>query len=191
MLGKSRGVRTPSVEWVDWTPRNVNIAAVLLPFLVVAAAVPLLWGHLVGPSDLVVFAAMYVLCGIDVTVGFHRMLTHRAFATHRATRYVFAVIGSMAIQGAVIEWVADHRKHHAHTRSAYSSRCSISVVREPPPGTPTSARKRGAAVRRRRSRGATEPAPGPGMTPRSACSAATRRRLAPRALRIGCRARAR
>ena len=95
--------------------RNVNIAAVLLPFLVVAAAVPLLWGRLVGPSDLIVFAVMYVLCGLGVTVGFHRMLTHRAFATHRATRYVFAVLGSMAIQGPVIEWVADHRKHHAHT----------------------------------------------------------------------------
>jgi stearoyl-CoA desaturase (Delta-9 desaturase) len=95
--------------------RNVNIAAVLLPFLVVVAAVPLLWGSLVGPSDLVVFAVMYVLCGLGVTVGFHRMLTHRAFATHRATRYAFAVLGSMAIQGPVIEWVADHRKHHAHT----------------------------------------------------------------------------
>ena len=95
--------------------RNVNIAAVLLPFLVVVAAVPLLWGRLVGPSDLAVFAVMYVLCGLGVTVGFHRMLTHRAFATHRATRYVFAVLGSMAIQGPVIEWVADHRKHHAHT----------------------------------------------------------------------------
>src|ERR671915_1200940 len=95
--------------------RNVNIAAVVLPFLVVAAAVPLLWGRLVGPSDLIVFAVMYVLCGLGVTVGFHRMLTHRAFATHRTTRYVFAVLGSLAIQGPVIEWVADHRKHHAHT----------------------------------------------------------------------------
>ena len=81
----------------------MNIVAVVLPFLVVAAAVPLLWGLLVGPSDLIVFAVMYVLCGLGVTVGFHRMLTHRAFATHRTTRYVFAVLGSMAIQGPVIE----------------------------------------------------------------------------------------
>ena len=58
---------------------------------------------------------MYVLCGLGVTVGFHRMLTHRAFQAHAATRYVFAVLGSMAVQGPVIEWVADHRKHHAHT----------------------------------------------------------------------------
>ena len=81
--------------------RRVNIAAVLLPFLVVAVAVPLLWGRLIGGSDVIVFAVMYVLCGLGVTVGYHRMLTHRAFQTHRATRYVFAVLGSMAIQGPV------------------------------------------------------------------------------------------
>jgi stearoyl-CoA desaturase (delta-9 desaturase) len=95
--------------------RRVNITAVLLPFLVVAVAVPLLWGRLIGTSDVIVFVVMYVLCGLGITVGYHRMLTHRAFQTHRATRYVFAVLGSMAIQGPVIEWVADHRKHHAHT----------------------------------------------------------------------------
>jgi len=50
-----------------------------------------------------------------VTVGFHRMLTHRAFQTHNATRYLFASMGSLSVQGPVIDWVADHRKHHAHT----------------------------------------------------------------------------
>jgi stearoyl-CoA desaturase (delta-9 desaturase) len=95
--------------------RRVNIAAVAGPFLAVAVAVPLLWGDWVGPSDAVVFAVMYALSGFGVTVGFHRMLTHRAFATHRATRYVFAILGSLSVQGPVIDWVADHRKHHAHT----------------------------------------------------------------------------
>jgi stearoyl-CoA desaturase (delta-9 desaturase) len=95
--------------------RKVNITAVLLPFLVVIAAVPLLWGRWISWSDVIVFVVMYVVCGLGVTVGYHRMLTHRAFQAHRATRYVFAVLGSMAIQGPVIEWVADHRKHHAHT----------------------------------------------------------------------------
>jgi stearoyl-CoA desaturase (Delta-9 desaturase) len=95
--------------------RRVNMAAVVIPFLAVALAVPLLWGDWVGPSDVIVFAVMYVLSGFGVTVGFHRMLTHRAFATHPATRYVFAVLGSLSVQGPVIDWVADHRKHHAHT----------------------------------------------------------------------------
>jgi stearoyl-CoA desaturase (delta-9 desaturase) len=94
--------------------RRVNIAAVVVPFLAVAIAVPLLWGDWVGPSDVVAFVVMYVLSGFGVTVGFHRMLTHRAFATHRATRYVFALLGSLSVQGPVMDWVADHRKHHAH-----------------------------------------------------------------------------
>ncbi|HEX2389096.1 MAG TPA: fatty acid desaturase, partial [Solirubrobacterales bacterium] len=83
--------------------------------VVVALAVPLLWGDWIGPSDVIVFAIMYVLSGFGVTVGFHRMLTHRAFATHPATRYAFAILGSLSVQGPVIDWVADHRKHHAHT----------------------------------------------------------------------------
>ena len=95
--------------------RRVNIAAVVVPFLAVALAVPLLWGDWIGPSDVIVFAIMYALSGFGVTVGFHRMLTHRAFATHPATRYVFAILGSLSVQGPVIDWVADHRKHHAHT----------------------------------------------------------------------------
>jgi stearoyl-CoA desaturase (delta-9 desaturase) len=95
--------------------RQVNMTAVVLPFVVIVAAIPLLWGNLVGPSDLVVAGVMYVGCGLGVTVGYHRMLTHRAFQAHAATRYTFAILGSMAVQGPVIEWVADHRKHHAHT----------------------------------------------------------------------------
>jgi stearoyl-CoA desaturase (delta-9 desaturase) len=95
--------------------RRVNMTAVLLPFVVVAVAIPLLWGHLLGWSDVAVFALMYLLSGFGVTVGFHRMLTHRSFQTHTFTRYLFAVLGSFSVQGPVIDWVADHRKHHAHT----------------------------------------------------------------------------
>ena len=95
--------------------RRVNMTAVLLPFVVVAIAVPLLWGNLVGWSDVAVFVIMYTLSGFGVTVGFHRMLTHRAFATSDWMRHLFAILGSFSIQGPVIEWVADHRKHHAHT----------------------------------------------------------------------------
>jgi stearoyl-CoA desaturase (delta-9 desaturase) len=95
--------------------RRVNMTAVLLPFVVVAIAIPLLWGHLLGWSDIVVFALMYTLSGFGVTVGFHRMLTHRSFQTHTSIRYLFAILGSLSVQGPVIDWVADHRKHHAHT----------------------------------------------------------------------------
>jgi stearoyl-CoA desaturase (delta-9 desaturase) len=92
--------------------RNINVAAVVIPFLGLLASGALLWDRLLGPRDVAIFAVMYLLTGIGVTVGFHRLLTHRAFETHRLTRYVFAVLGSMALQGRVIDWVADHRKHH-------------------------------------------------------------------------------
>ena len=72
-----------------------------------------LWDGLLHPSDLVVFAIMYVFTGLGVTVGFHRLFTHRSFKTSPALRGLFAVLGSAAIEGPVISWVADHRKHHA------------------------------------------------------------------------------
>src|SRR6201999_4532216 len=111
MLGHLAG----SLHGMTALERRVNMTAVLLPFMVVAIAVPLLWGDLVGWSDVAVFTLMHVLSGFGVTVGFHRMLTHRAFQVHKPTRYLFAILGSYAVQGPVIDWVADHRKHHAHT----------------------------------------------------------------------------
>jgi stearoyl-CoA desaturase (Delta-9 desaturase) len=95
--------------------RNVNIGAVILPFVAFLAAVPLLWNELVGWTDLAIFAGIYFLTALGVTVGFHRMLTHRSFETYRPVKYALATLGSMAVQGDVIAWVSDHRKHHAYT----------------------------------------------------------------------------
>ena len=61
--------------------RNANIAAVVIPFLGVIVAAVLLWNHFLGPRDLAIFAVMYLLSGVGITVGFHRLLTHRAFET--------------------------------------------------------------------------------------------------------------
>ncbi|HEX5821041.1 MAG TPA: fatty acid desaturase [Solirubrobacterales bacterium] len=93
----------------------VNLGAMVVPFVATVAAIVLLWGSVVSWHDLALFAVMYVLTAAGITVGFHRMLTHRSFRTHKPTEYVFASLGSMAVQGPVIAWVADHRKHHAHT----------------------------------------------------------------------------
>jgi stearoyl-CoA desaturase (delta-9 desaturase) len=96
--------------------RLLNLTGVLVPFLGFLAAVILLWGtDLVGWSDLALFAAMYIISGYGVTLGFHRLLTHRSFQTHKWTEYLLAIAGSLAVQGPVMTWVADHRKHHAHT----------------------------------------------------------------------------
>jgi stearoyl-CoA desaturase (delta-9 desaturase) len=95
--------------------RNANIAAVVVPFLAVLGGGVLLWDRFLGPRDLAIFAVMYVASALGVTVGFHRLLTHRAFQTRRWLRYTLAVLGSLSVQGAVIDWVADHRKHHTFT----------------------------------------------------------------------------
>jgi stearoyl-CoA desaturase (delta-9 desaturase) len=93
----------------------INLAGVVLPFAAVITAIVFLWNSLVGPSDLFILLGFYLLTGMGITVGFHRLFTHRSFQTYRPIQYAFAVLGTMALQGSVITWVADHRKHHAHT----------------------------------------------------------------------------
>jgi stearoyl-CoA desaturase (delta-9 desaturase) len=97
------------------TEKAANLGAVVVPFAATLTAVTLLWNQLVNPADLAIAAVMYLLTAIGVTVGFHRLLTHRSFQTAKPLEYAFAVLGSMAVQGPTISWVADHRKHHAHT----------------------------------------------------------------------------
>jgi stearoyl-CoA desaturase (Delta-9 desaturase) len=95
------------------TQRATNLIAVVLPFLGFIAAVVLLWNSVVGWLDLAILAGMYLVTAGGVTVGFHRLLTHRSFKTVRPLRLGLAAVGSMSVQGPVIAWVADHRKHHA------------------------------------------------------------------------------
>jgi stearoyl-CoA desaturase (Delta-9 desaturase) len=95
--------------------RTANLLGVVMPFLGVLAAIVLLWDRAVDATDLAIMATMYMLTAVGITVGFHRLLTHRAFATYPWLERVFAVLGSLAVQGSVLDWVADHRKHHAHT----------------------------------------------------------------------------
>jgi stearoyl-CoA desaturase (Delta-9 desaturase) len=84
-----------------------------LPVLALGVAVWQAWDGLLAPSDIAVFSIAYVLTGLGVTVGFHRLFTHRSFKAGRAVRGILAVLGSAAIEGPAISWVADHRKHHA------------------------------------------------------------------------------
>ena len=71
-----------------------------------------LWNTVLHPSDLIVLAILYTATGLGITVGFHRMLTHRSFRSGKVVRGTFAILGSAAVEGPVISWVADHRKHH-------------------------------------------------------------------------------
>jgi stearoyl-CoA desaturase (Delta-9 desaturase) len=91
-----------------------NLIGVVAPVVGFIAAMVLSWQTLLRPSDLVLLIVLYVLSSLGATVGFHRLLTHRSFQTFKPVEYVMAVLGSLTVQGSVIDWVADHRKHHAH-----------------------------------------------------------------------------
>src|ERR1700730_155824 len=97
------------------TDKTFNLLAVVIPFAALISAVVLLWNRAVSARALAILAVISLPIGLGVTIGYHRLLTHRAFAAHKPTRYLFAVLGTMSVQGPVIAWVADHRKHHAHT----------------------------------------------------------------------------
>ncbi|HSF03725.1 MAG TPA: fatty acid desaturase [Solirubrobacterales bacterium] len=83
-----------------------------VPFLLLGVAAWQVWNEALHWRDLAILGAVYVLTGLGITVGFHRLLTHRSFKTSKALRGILAALGSAAIEGPVISWVADHRKHH-------------------------------------------------------------------------------
>jgi stearoyl-CoA desaturase (delta-9 desaturase) len=93
--------------------RTANLVAVVLPPLAVVLAAVLFWNEFVEPVDLVMLVVGYALTCVGITVGFHRLLTHRAFQTYPSVRYTLAVLGTLAVEGSAIKWVADHRRHHA------------------------------------------------------------------------------
>jgi stearoyl-CoA desaturase (delta-9 desaturase) len=86
---------------------------VLIPFAALIAAVPIAWGWGLGWIDVALAAGFYVVAALGVTVGYHRLFTHRAFRAKRGLRIALAVAGGLSLQGSVITWVADHRRHHA------------------------------------------------------------------------------
>jgi stearoyl-CoA desaturase (delta-9 desaturase) len=97
------------------THRIVNLIGVPLPLVGVIVAIVLLWNRAVGPLEVGLLVGLYVLSAFGITLGFHRMFTHRALEASRPLKAVLGVLGSMAVEGSVITWVADHRKHHAFT----------------------------------------------------------------------------
>lgn len=97
---------------IDTVDRVANIVVTVAPLGLVAWAAWLAWGGALRWPDLVALAVTYLLTGFGITVGFHRLLTHRSFKTSPALRGILAALGSAAVEGPVIEWVSNHRKHH-------------------------------------------------------------------------------
>jgi stearoyl-CoA desaturase (delta-9 desaturase) len=95
--------------------KYANLVAVIVPFVALVAAIAFLPSTYVGPTDIAILAGMYLVSAFGITIGYHRLLTHRAFDSPRPVKYALAIMGQTAVQGPVIDWVADHRKHHAFT----------------------------------------------------------------------------
>jgi stearoyl-CoA desaturase (delta-9 desaturase) len=96
------------------TRRVANLVGTLLPLIGFGFAIALLWHRMVGPRELTILFVGYAIAGLGITVGYHRLFTHRSFQTTRAVRYAFAICGQCAVQGNVVSWVANHRKHHQY-----------------------------------------------------------------------------
>jgi stearoyl-CoA desaturase (Delta-9 desaturase) len=93
--------------------KAVALVVVVVPFLATLLAIWLLWDRAVHGSDLLLLVVMYTVVAFGVTVGYHRMLTHRSFVPHPAVKAVLLVLGSMALEGDALQWTATHSKHHA------------------------------------------------------------------------------
>lgn len=96
----------------DILHRAVLALFIAIPLAALIAAIPVAWGWGLSWTDAAIAAAMYLISGHGITVGYHRLFTHRAFRASAPVRVALAIAGSMALQGRVIRWVADHRKHH-------------------------------------------------------------------------------
>lgn len=114
-IAPDAGARPDDVQPVlnERRQRTLTAIVTIAPVVGLGVAAWQMWDGLLRPSDLAVLCLLYLLTGLGVTVGFHRLLTHRSFRTYPAVRALLAILGSAAIEGPVISWVADHRKHHA------------------------------------------------------------------------------
>jgi stearoyl-CoA desaturase (Delta-9 desaturase) len=113
--GKNADAHVRRVSPADRRVRIINLAAVLIPFAGVIAAAVLSWGVALNWPILIMSVLLGLGTSLGITVGFHRLFTHKSFQTPGAIRYIFGVLGSMAVQGPVIEWCGVHRRHHQHS----------------------------------------------------------------------------
>jgi len=105
----------PGPERASLAERLVILAIILVPLAGAAIAPILVWGRGFGWTDLGVLVGMYMLTGLAITVGFHRLFVHRSFATYTWMKVIFGILGSMAVQGSLFQWVSRHRRHHQHS----------------------------------------------------------------------------
>ncbi len=91
----------------------IVLVVVIVPLLATVLAISLLWQRAVHPKDIVLLLSMYTITAMGVTIGFHRMLTHRSFRPHPVVKFLLLVFGSMSLEGPALQWTATHTMHHA------------------------------------------------------------------------------
>ena len=123
-----KGVRPTTAEELRFQ-RRMAVIFTVLPLAGVVAAMALLWGRGISPLDFGIFLGFYLFTGFGVTVGYHRLFTHRSFEVPKPLRAVIGVAGSMSVEGSLIDWVATHRRHHAYA-DAYGDPHSPHLVEE-------------------------------------------------------------
>jgi stearoyl-CoA desaturase (delta-9 desaturase) len=104
-------IQVPVLENLD---RAITGLVTAVPALLLVLVGWQLWNRELQWRDIAIFLILYIPIGLGITVGFHRLLTHRSFKTSAWLRGLLGVLGTMAVEGPVISWVADHRKHHAY-----------------------------------------------------------------------------
>ena len=95
--------------------RLVTFVLIVVPFLGLVAAPFFLWGWGFHWADLGLLLGMYLLTALGITVGFHRLFVHNSFETNIIVKFILTILGSMAVQGSMLKWVAIHRRHHQHS----------------------------------------------------------------------------
>ena len=111
-----RPIRPDMGEETTSTFQRVLVGVfVAVPFLALVAAIPLLWGWGLNWHDVVIALVFYWVSGLGITVGYHRYFTHGSFKAKTGLRVALAIAGSLAIEGPVITWVSDHRRHHKYS----------------------------------------------------------------------------
>jgi stearoyl-CoA desaturase (Delta-9 desaturase) len=93
--------------------RRITLLVTVLPFMAAVYAITRLWGAGISGLDLTLFLSFYLATGLGITVGYHRLFTHRSFRAVRPVKIALAIFGSYAVEGSVIDWCATHRRHHA------------------------------------------------------------------------------
>ena len=108
---------TMGSERKGWLEQVVLALFIVVPLIAVAAIVPVTWGWGLHWRDIVIAGVFYLITGFGITVGFHRYFTHGSFRAKRPLRIALGIMGSLAVEGPLIRWVADHRKHHQFSDS--------------------------------------------------------------------------